>query len=230
MKQSLIFSICLIALFACNSGSNSSIVENPKKALAVDTLSQYGIDSASHNDVKPISIGRWAPDFKATDNKGNRIHLRQMLKDGPVVIIFYRGYWCPYCTKYLAKFVDQLDEIKSTNARIIAIAPEGEEEQKQTVEKSKGEEIIFISDSNLKIMDLYEVPFKVTDDYNQKIKNYKGQTLEEINGQSEAFLPIPATYIVGTDGKVKWSHFDPNYRNRPSVDEILQTLIELRGI
>jgi len=190
MKQFLLFSICLMALLSCNSGS---------------------------------------PDFKATDINGNRFHLRQMLKDGPAVIVFYRGYWCPYCTKYLASFVDQLSEIKATNAKIIAIAPEGEKHLKTTQEKSGGEEIIFISDSNSKIMDLYDVPFKVTDEYNNKIKKHKGSTLEEINGQADASLPIPATYVVGTDGKVKWAHFDPNYRKRPDVNEILAVLQELRG-
>ena len=70
----------------------------------------------------------------------------------------------------------------------------------------------------------YGVGFKVNDMYQEKFKNFKGTTLEEVNGQSEAMLPVPATYVIGKDKKVKWVHFDPNYRERSAIDDIVKAL------
>ena len=224
----LVFILLAVTCFGCKRSNNYTIVEAPVKETKADSLSKFGIYASSQNDIKAIQIGRWAPDFKTTNASGDRMHLRQMLKDGPVVLVFYRGYWCSYCIKYLTAFEAELEKIKETNARIIAIAPEIDANQVKTIEQTKAD-IMFISDPELKIMDLYDLAFKVTDQYNDKILKHKGESLEAINGQEEAYLPIPATYVIGTDGKVKWSHFDPNYKNRPDVEEILNVLKALRG-
>ena len=93
---------------------------------------------------------------------------------------------------------------------------------KKTVE-STGLDIPFISDQDQSIMEKYGVAFNVTKDYQEKIVKFKGTTLEKINQQEKAVLPIPATYII-KDGKIDWVYFDPNYRERPSIETILAQL------
>lgn len=228
-----IFLICLI-LVSCQETKKVEPAQSPTKQnqaenqKQVEKLSKLGIEKSSQDGLKSLDLDMWAPDFMATTTQGSKFHLREALKDGPVVLIFYRGYWCPYCTRYLAAFKDQLDQIKKTNGQIVAVAPEIAENQEKTIEMTD-ERILFITDSENKLMSLYNLSFEVTDDYNKKIQSFKGQTLEEINGQEEAYLPIPATYIIDTDGKVKWSHFDPNYRVRPNIDEIVEVLKDLKA-
>ncbi len=112
----------------------------------------------------------------------------------------------------------------------VAVTPETNEYVDQTIEKA---DVTFtiLSDTDGSVMRAYNVDFKVTDTYNDKIRNYKGMSLEEINGQKDAALPIPATYLVvpsGTGGQIAWRHFDPDYSQRASVADILEAYDSIR--
>ncbi len=186
---------------------------------------KFGVAESSFDKVKAVDVGQTAPDFKGKDQFGNEVSLSEELENGSVVLIFYRGYWCPYCTRYLGEYVARMEDIKAKGASIIAIAPEGEQYTKKSAEIS-GLEVPFISDSKNEILEKYGVAFEVNDAYNEKFNNWKkGETsIGEINGQETASLPIPATYIIGKDGKVKWVHFNPDYSERASVEEVIINL------
>jgi len=191
--------------------------------MSVEKYEKLGVSEESIQNLKAVSVGTTAPDFTANDQFGNAIELSRLTQKGEVVLIFYRGYWCSFCVKYLATYIEQLQAIQAKGATVIAIAPEGEKYIDKTAESTQLE-IPFISDSDHKIMDKYGVTFKVNERYNQYIEKAKGETLNKINDQWEAYLPVPATYIIGKDGKVKWSHFDPDYKKRASVEEVIANL------
>jgi len=230
-KKTSLFIFSILLLLHLNSCSN---MDKPSKQTTTTSekttetspdYEKFGISEESIPSLKAIPVGGVAPDFTASDQNGNTLQLSEMVKDSSVILVFYRGYWCPYCTKHLAAFVDELSAIQSKGAKVIAIAPEGSDNRAKTV-KSTGLPISFISDSDNNIMKKYGVAFKVNEAYNNKFKNWqKGLlTISEANGQEEAYLPIPATYIIAKDGTVKWSHFDPNYANRSSVADIVNNL------
>ncbi len=185
---------------------------------------KLGISKQSLSSLKKFKVGSQVPDFTARTSEGESFNLDKALEEGDVVLVFYRGHWCPYCTKYLESFATGLDVINQKGARVIAIAPEGSGYQKSLGAKLPSD-IDFISDSAGKIMRQYGVGFTVNDEYNEKFSGWKGgQTLASINGQSTAMLPIPATYLIGKDRKVKWSHWNPDYSKRPDVDQILRKI------
>ena len=227
-----LFIVFIFVLLGCNqatptdgnkSNNDVEIESNNNEEEQNIDYSKFGIDADSQNNLGTLTIGNYAPDFSGKDQFGNEFILSETLKDNQVLLIFYRGYWCPYCTKYLALFTDQLETLQEKGVQIIAVSPESPMYVDQTRETTNLE-IPFISDSTNSIMTNYGVTFKVTNEYNDKITNWKGVSIGEINNQEEAFLPIPATYIIGKDGKIKWVHFDPNYKNRPSVEEIINNL------
>src|SRR6266508_4522358 len=115
-----------------------------------------------HAQEKPegLFINSKAPDFKAKDQNGNEIVLRDLRKKGPVVLVFYRGYWCPYCSKELQKLEDSLLLIKNKGAQLVAVTPEKQEGIAKTVEKTKASYPI-ISDDEMKIMKAYGVAYQV---------------------------------------------------------------------
>ena len=80
-----------------------------------------------------------APDFKAKDQNGEEIKLKDLLKKGKVVLVFYRGQWCPYCNKELSRLQDSLQLIKDKGATLLAVSPELPENVSKTVEKTKAE-------------------------------------------------------------------------------------------
>ena len=169
-----------------------------------------------------LKVGDTAPDFKVKDNDGKDISLKKALKKGPVVMLFYRGQWCPYCNKQLSHFNDSLAMITAKGASVLAITPETPENVKKTVEKTKSAFPI-VEDEGLAIMKMYKVNFAVDEKTITKYKGY-GIDFEKANGANGANLPVPATYVIGKDGKIKYAFFNVDYKKRASVQDILDNL------
>jgi peroxiredoxin len=178
---------------------------------------------SNDNVVKTgLEIGDKAPEFSGIDQNGEELSLNNLIEKGPVVLIFYRGYWCPYCNKHLNELQDSLNYILQKGASVIAISPEKSEFVNKSVQQTKASFSI-LSDSNYLIMKKYGVDYKVAD---SKVLTYKifNMDINKTNGDDLNILPVPATYIIGRDGKIKWVHFNPDYKKRSTIKEILDQL------
>jgi peroxiredoxin len=169
-----------------------------------------------------LKVGDAAPMFTAKDQNGKTVTLKQALKNGPVVILFYRGQWCPFCNKQLSHFSDSLQMIIEKGASVLAITPETKENVKKTVEKTRSSFSI-LEDEGIAIMKMYKVNFLVDENTITKYKGY-GIYFDKANGSNGANLPVPATYIIGKDGIIKYVFFNTDYRQRASVYDILNNL------
>lgn len=169
-----------------------------------------------------LFIASKAPDFKGKDQHGKEIRLKDLLKDGKVVLVFYRGHWCPYCNKELTRLQDSLQLIKDKGATVIAVSPEKPENISKTVEKTKAEYSV-LYDEGLKIMKAYEVEFEVPENTVTRYRN-SGLDLEKINGGNGKYLPVPAIYIIDKESTITYRFFESDYKKRPSVQEILKNL------
>jgi len=169
-----------------------------------------------------------APDFKGKDQNGTELNLKDMRKQGPIVLVFYRGYWCPYCSKYLKTLEDSLELIKEKGGQLVAITLEQDSGIAKTIEKTKAAYSI-ISDGDKKISTAYNVLYKVDE---RTVGRYKVANIDLAanNGQKPdaVYLPIPAVYIIGKDGEIKYRFFDPDYKKRAPVKEILDNLTGLK--
>ena len=113
--------------------------------------------------------------------------------------------------------------IQDNGTTVIAVAPETAENAQKTAENS-GLDISIISDSDMSIMNAYGVTFNVNQTYQDKVLKYAKSEIAEMNGMQEAFLPVPATYIINPAGIISFAHFDHNYRNRPYIKDLLMSL------
>ena len=190
--------------------------------LLICFLSATSISAQTIDEVKGLSVGTKAPDFEGKDQNGKQIKLSEQLKNGPVVLMFYRGQWCPYCNRILKKMEDSLAMIKNKGALVITVSPETEDAIKQTIAKTNATYSL-MNDAGLKIMKGYDVAYKVDDKIVEKYKGY-GIDFNKSNGTNGAYLPVPATYIIGTDGMIKYVYFNRDYKERASVKEILDNL------
>lgn len=163
-----------------------------------------------------------APDFKAKDQNGKDIRLKDLLKKGKVVLVFYRGEWCPYCNKNLRRLSDSLQLIVDKGATLVAVSPEQPESISKTIEKT-GAQYTVLHDENLKIMKAYEVEFEVPENTLKRYRN-GGIKIDETNGKNGNYLPIPATYIIDKEGNITYRFFNQDYKKRPSVKEIIDHL------
>ena len=177
----------------------------------------------SVDEAHGLSVGDKAPMFKAMDADSNMFSLENALEKGPVVIIFYRGYWCPVCNKHLGQLQDSLKLIEKTGAQVIAISPEKPEYLGKMAEKS-GAEFTLLYDEGYKIEDAYDVTFKPGGSQLFTYNVVLGAKLKDTHSDETQRLPIPATFIVNQRGIITWRQFDPDYKNRSSVKELLNAL------
>jgi len=169
-----------------------------------------------------LFISSKAPDFKAKDQNGNEIRLKDLLKTGKVVLVFYRGYWCPYCNKALARLQDSLQQIKDKGATLVAVSPEKPDNISKTTEKTKAEFSV-IHDKELKIMKAYDVAYEMEENTVTRYRN-SNIDIEKINGDNGKYLPIPAVYIIDQESTISYRFFEKDYRKRPAVKDLLDNL------
>lgn len=169
-----------------------------------------------------LKKGENAPNFSGIDQNGESFDLYETLKEKPVVLMFYRGFWCPHCNKQLSQMEDSLSFITEKGGMVVAVTPEKPESISKTVEKT-GASFKIIHDKDLEIMKLYQVAFRLEESLLKKYKKW-GIDVEDSNGSNGPNLPVPATYIIGKDKKILYAFFDPNYKKRATVGKILQNL------
>lgn len=188
------------------------------------TIFSFFILNFAFAQEKPegLFINSKAYDFKAKDQNGKDVILKDMRKKGPVVLVFYRGNWCPYCNRELKRLQDSLQLITAKGGQLVAITPEGKEGVDSTIAKT-GATFSIISDDEMKISSHYGVVFKVDDRTVGRYKN-AGIDLLKINNTKEAFLPVPAVYVINEDGAVTFRYFNEDYRKRISVKELLEAI------
>ena len=175
-------------------------------------------------ETKGLPVGIKAPDFSAIDQHGNVFKLSDHLRNGePVVIVFYRGYWCPVCDKHLGKLQDSLMLIEAAGAKVIAISPEKPEYLEKMAEKT-GAEFQLLFDDGYRIADAYAVTFKAGATTLLIYNTVLNANLKKTHSDDSQRLPIPATYIIGPEGKIIWRQFNPDYKKRSTVKEILDVL------
>lgn len=187
-----------------------------------DELIKKGIDTDKYIP-KGIAVGVKAPTINAKSINGDLINSNELIKEKSVVVIFYRGKWCPICNRYLANLNDSLSYITEKGVEVLVIGPETFENTEKTGEKANAQ-FVMIPDTTLQILKDYDVLFNVTKKYQGKIKTFLFTDISENNNQEEAQLPVPATYIIGKDGTIIWRHFDYDYSKRASVREIIDNL------
>lgn len=169
-----------------------------------------------------LALGTLAPDFKLKDHLGIEHRLSDELKKGPVVLVFYRGAWCPYCNLYLKTLSDHQRMIEKKGAQIIAISPQKPDFSFQQVEE-KALKFLVLSDLDYQTIKAYQIHYQM-DEALLKVYKKFGIDLDSTNGEGRTALPISATFVIGQDHKIKAKHAKVDYKERMPIKEILSAL------
>jgi len=161
-----------------------------------------------------LQPGEVAPNFTGVDQNGNTIELSQLLQEGPVLISFFRGEWCRYCIAQLKDIQDSLSYLSEQNIQVVTVTPALAKGVGKAVQLTKVEFPI-ISDTGLKIMFAYKV---ITE---ENFQNFLKELDAGENNQQKN-LPVPAAYLLDQKGKIVYRYFDPNYRERPAVNTVIE--------
>ena len=156
------------------------------------------------------------------DETGRLVSLSDIIANGPVVIAFHRGHWCPYCLISATALAEIYPEIVRHGANLVAITPEVERFNAE-LKSASGAPFPVLSDMDNGYSLLLNLAFYVGDE-KKRFMTDAGWGITPYNNNETWTLPIPATFIVGTDGLVKARFVDPDYRKRMDLDEIIRVL------
>lgn len=176
----------------------------------------------SQEEVSKIKVGDLSPTFSFTDANGESQSLSDALSKGSILLVFYRGEWCPYCTKYLSQLSEAEDLFSEKGILIMAVSAENGESLENMKVKSKSN-FQFISDQGYELMTAFNVEYFVPTKMVEKLAS-NGIDLAESHGADEPMLPIPATFLIDQNGIIQYVHYDTDYKKRPDVNDILSAV------
>ena len=194
--------------------------------LGEEILSVYDRDAealgAGDTFGGALQVGDRAPGFRLPDARGGEVALDDLLIDGPVVLVFYRGAWCPYCNLQLRAFQAALEDIRADGATLVAISPQTPDKSLTLAEQA---ELAFpvLSDVGNAVARSYGLVFALDADA-RELHSGIGIDLTAFNGDDSWELPAPAVFVVDPDGTIHFASVAGDYRWRVGPDEVLTAL------
>jgi peroxiredoxin len=167
------------------------------------------------------------PEFMLPDQQGRLVSLSDLIGRGPAVVAFHRGHWCPYCRITADALTRIHGEVQGLGAELVVITPEIERFNAE-LRSAVGARYPVLSDMDNGYALMLNLAFYVGDEKKTLMK-FAGWNIPPYNANDNWTLPIPATFVVGSDGLVKARHIDPDYRKRMDVEAILEAISAARG-
>ncbi|MEO0335988.1 MAG: peroxiredoxin-like family protein [Pseudomonadota bacterium] len=172
--------------------------------------------------AKPLKSGL-IPDVVVKDKAGEDIRIRELAAQSPLLMIVYRGGWCPYCNRQLSGLQKIEAKIKEKGYRIVALSADRPSKIKKALEEKKFTYDLY-SDSSMQASIALGLAFQVPESLVKTYKEKYSIDLEDASGEKHHYLPVPAVYVVSKEGKIKFAHAEADYKVRLSNDEVLAAL------
>jgi peroxiredoxin len=183
---------------------------------------------ASGAAAKALKVGDTAPAFTLKDPDGNDVSSAALLAQGPLVVTFYRGVWCPYCNMDLQAIEAAVPELASRGARLVAISPQTAPNSRRSLRENKLSFPI-LSDPGNAVAAAFGLRFALPDYLVDLYKNAFKNDLAVVNGEPSWTLPMPARFVIARDGAIVYAEVNPDYTRRPDPAELLPVLDRLRA-
>jgi peroxiredoxin len=176
---------------------------------------------------RTLKVGATMPSFILADAHGKSVASSDLLAKGPLVVIFYRGAWCPFCNIYLSSVQQYLNDIEAQGATLVAISGE-RPDRSLSVEQANALSYLVLSDPDLTVARrfgiAYELP-KVVDD----AITAAGFDMAKYYETEKAELPLSATYVIDSNGTIAYAFVTVDYKRRAEPREFLAVLSTLRA-
>ena len=192
------------------------VIDRSVRALAASGL----IEKAIHE-------GQAAPRFELPDWSGQPYRLDDALAAGPVVLLFFRGVWCPFCNLTLRAYQERFTDIQRLGASLVGASPQSFDKLRRSAERNRLQYPL-LSDRGCEVAARYGLAFTVDPEL-QGVYEKVGHSLPDYNASLDWMLPIPATYLIGSDGIVQLAYVNADFRSRLDPDRLIQRLAALTG-
>lgn len=173
----------------------------------------------SAEQVSPLLPGLAVPNVELKDQYGKTVSLSERFKEKTTVLIVYRGGWCPYCSKQLASVQKIEKELANLDAQLIAVSPDSPEKLAET--KITAPSYQLLSDDSLTLAQTLGLAFYLDDKTAKIYRNKLGVNFVSLDGEAKVALPVPAVFVIDTNGLVHFQYANPNYKVRLTEDLLL---------
>ena len=190
---------------------------SPPFAEAVDRL----VERLRQAEVgaRAPGVGDFLPPFYLPDEKGRIVSLSELLEKGPVAVVVHRGHWCPYCRINTRALTQARLQIDAAGGQVVAIVPD--RQKYAAVMRSEAEaDFPVLSDMDNGYAMSLNLVFWVGAEM-QTLMSAAGVDLPEYQGANSWIVPVPATFVVDREGRVKARFVDPDYRRRMTIESML---------
>ena len=219
-KRILMVGMCMFVLVFTAFSQDSM----KKDAMAKDSTTMKSV-TAEDVSKTALNVGAKMPSFTLSDANGKTVSSSDLLKQGNLVVVFYRGAWCPYCNLYLKKLQENVSQIKAQGANIVAISVENPDTSLSVANKNKVSFEV-LSDPKLDTARKFGIVYQLPAETNEKYKGY-GIDLVKQNGTETPDLPLSATYIVNQKGEITYAFLEPDYKKRAEPSDIIEMLSKM---
>ena len=169
-----------------------------------------------------LKKGEKAPAFELPDGDGRLWRSEDLLRSGPLVIVLYRGRWCAYCNTQLVALQEIHKQIAAAKASLVAISPQTQKHSYMTRDMHKLR-FSLLSDAGNKVARQFGLVYRLSPELQAMYESIYTK-LPGYNGDQSWELPLPATYIIGSDGTISYDRIDADWRKRPESEEMLKEL------
>ncbi len=177
---------------------------------------------ASGIEERILPVGASAPEFALNDASGRVVRSADLLALGPLVLKFFRGRWCPYCMTELEAWRDLYPRLREAGGLLAAISPQTER-QCDFMAGQHGLLFPVLSDPGCALAQQFGLAYTVPDDLREYYRSIL-VNIPFVNGDESWRLILPATYVIGRDGKVLYANAHADYRVRPEPEEALSAV------
>ncbi|MEF8980753.1 peroxiredoxin-like family protein [Thiohalorhabdus sp.] len=173
-----------------------------------------------------LAVGDEAPEFTLPNAFGEPVSLADQLAQGPVVLTFYRGAWCPYCNLELKALQESLSAFRDHGASVLAVSPQKPGKSLEQV-REDGFSFEILSDLDNRVMKGYRLFFRVPEGMVRVYREKLGLDLADYNGDGRYVLPVPATFVIDREGVIRAAFAKVDYNKRMEPAAILEALRQL---
>jgi peroxiredoxin len=197
----------------------------PAERLAVvDLAAEELVHSGLAN--RALKAGDHAPAFELPDGDGMLWRSEDLLRGGPLAIVFFRGRWCAYCNAQLNALQEIHSRIAAAGASLVAISPQTQKHSYMTRDMHKLRFPV-LSDAGNQVARKFGLVYRLSPEMQAMYESIMTK-LPGYNGDQSWELPLAATYVVQPDGRILWARVDADWRKRPEPGEILKVLLRER--
>jgi peroxiredoxin len=168
---------------------------------------------------RALKAGDKAPAFILNDADGGPVSSAELLAKGPLVVSFYRGVWCPYCNMELQALQTALPAFEKLGANLVAISPQTAANSRKSM-RQNGVSFPILSDTRNEVAAAFGLRFALPDYLVDLYKSLRNE-LPTFNGDPSWTLPMPARYLIGVDGTIRYAEVNPDYTRRPEPEDML---------